>query len=614
VLGAILRRAAAGGALIACTAFAAPVLAHERVTDDGAISDTWAAMAHHQHDGQEGHIAPVDDLPSFLSYTAGGFRVELADGPGRVADVSAKGWYAYLTSFDEPVCSTGGVYVVDLRTKQRVARIPSHTDTFAGEGSQVITLDTPYFKGDVLLYNNETCGDQGVGGVTIVDVRDPRRPKKLVEGFGDFTNKGRSQRKANQIHSAFGWQDAATGRAYAILVDDMEATDVDIIDITNPSRPTFVSETDWSAKTMANEFPGGPHNQTPFLHDMVVKRIAGHYVGLLSYWDGGYLKLNLDNPASPTYIDDSAYDRFDLFQPLFSPEGNGHQSEFTRDNAYTIATDEDFDATRLVATAGVGAGEFEFTGTQGSDTPKIDADTSLAGPTKGVGLACDAGSVPAPGSPGVVAVIERGVCDFTVKVGTVESAGYVGAIVFNRTGDGGCEALVNMSVSGGIPAMFVARRDGFRILGQDLAGYVCSVDGTGTPGPAAGTAGLPVNVRATFDGWGYIHLFAASNMNRLDSFAIPESQDPSKAEGFGDLSVHEVATDPERDVAYISYYAGGLRVLSYRGGNLRQIGAFVDEGGNNFWGVEWHRTPDGQRWVLASDRDYGLYAFKLRAP
>ena len=72
--------------------------------------------------------------------------------------------------------------------------------------------------------------------------------------------------------------------------------------------------------------------------------------------------------------------------------------------------------------------------------------------------------------------------------------------------------------------------------------------------------------------------------------------------------------DPERDVAYLSYYNGGLRVMSYAHGRLIQIGAFNDVGDNNFWGVEWHKTPDGQRYVLASDRDYGLYVFKLDAP
>ena len=73
--------------------------------------------------------------------------------------------------------------------------------SYAGEGSQVITLTTSFFKGDLLVYNNEICAgnDKGVGGVTLVDVTNPLKPKKLVEGFGDFTVNGKSQTHSNEI-------------------------------------------------------------------------------------------------------------------------------------------------------------------------------------------------------------------------------------------------------------------------------------------------------------------------------------------------------------------------------------------------------------------------------
>ena len=96
---------------------------------------------------------------------------------------------------------------------------------------------------------------------------------------------------------------------------------------------------------------------------------------------------------------------------------------------------------------------------------------------------------------------------------------------------------------------------------------------------------------------------------QIDTYAIPESQDPAYASGFGDLSVHEVAIDPEEPLAYLSYYAGGFRVLEYGTGGLTEVGAFIDEGGNNFWGVEVYERG-GETYVLASDRDFGLYVFQ----
>lgn len=43
---------------------------------------------------------------------------------------------------------------------------------------------------------------------------------------------------------------------------------------------------------------------------------------------------------------------------------------------------------------------------------------------------------------------------------------------------------------------------------------------------------------------------------------------------------------------------------------IQEVGAFIDEGDNNFWGVEvWH-DEHGELFVLASDRDHGLYVFQ----
>ena len=603
---------------MSAAALAAPIAsAHtgSRLVDDGVMDSGKETHIHDdaQHGVDEGHLPPTTKnvrTVGKLDLFAG------AEEPGRVADVSAKGNYAYLTAFYEPDCDRGGVFIVDIANPaapKKVAKISSHLGTFSGEGSQVISLDTPSFTGDLLLYQNEICpgSTRGIGGVSLVDVTNPKAPKKLVEGFGDFTVNGNSQTHANETHSVFAWKD--DGRAYAVLVDDEESTDVDILDITNPSRPKLISETDLTAET---EQPlGAVHGDSAFLHDMVVKEIDGVQTMLVSYWDGGYAKLNVENPAKPVFIRDTDFASLDPVRlevtggaQRISPEGNAHQAEFTRDDKWFIATDEDFDPYRVTATI---EGGQTFTGVQGTDVPMIDEDTSLSGPTHGVGLGCDPATIP-PADPAIaqhVAVIERGVCDFTVKAQNAEAKGYDGAIIFNRTGEDGCEALLTPIIDAGIPSMFVSRTDGFKILtGGVPAGYTCSTDGSGTVAPTG--PGKAVDVRAVFDGWGYVHQFNASTMQDVDQYYVPESQDPAYASGFGDLSVHEVATDPDRNLAYISYYGAGFRVVSYGAGGMKEVGRHIDQGGNNFWGVEVHRHPNGQKYVLASDRDSGLYVFQ----
>jgi hypothetical protein len=143
--------------------------------------------------------------------------------------------------------------------------------------------------------------------------------------------------------------------------------------------------------------------------------------------------------------------------------------------------------------------------------------------------------------------------------------------------------------------------------------------------PAVGTVGDRISVTSQFDGWGYVHLYDAATGQEQDSFAIPEAMDPAYASGFGDLSVHEVATHPtDSSLAYLSYYAGGLRAVQVQCSNpadtttceLVEVGGYLDPDGNNFWGVEMVPNPadnpavsGDERLVLGSDRDYGLFIF-----
>ena len=66
---------------------------------------------------------------------------------------------------------------------------------------------------------------------------------------------GVPQTKANQTHSAFAWKSQGDGRWYVVLVDDLEELDVDILDITNPSKPKLVAE--WNLDSTAQTGPAG---------------------------------------------------------------------------------------------------------------------------------------------------------------------------------------------------------------------------------------------------------------------------------------------------------------------------------------------------------------------
>ncbi len=121
-----------------------------------------------------------------------------------------------------------------------------------------------------------------------------------------------------------------------------------------------------------------------------------------------------------------------------------------------------------------------------------------------------------------------------------------------------------------------------------------------------------MTLESYFDGWGYVRLFrnGSGKLTELDTYAVPESFNPDFASGFGDLSVHEVATSPTvPNRLYFSYYSAGFRVVEIQGDQLVEVGAFIDQGGNNLWGVQVFQHA-GQEYVAASDRDHGLYIFR----
>ncbi len=610
-------------------------------------SSTGTVVGHDQHGPGTDHLLGTGAFGSIDLLST----LRVTNTEGLVADVAVNpaGTYAFLANWGEPDCAgpeTGGqnspdagawvIDITDLEDPRQVGFIPSSQDTRPGEGMQVAAISTKFFTGDMLVMNNEHCGKNGKGGVSLFDVTDPLAPKRLSEHFGDRANLSKGD--SNDIHSAFAWDTGAN--AYVVLVDNFENTDVDILDITNPKRPRLIAELQLDAL-----FPGITQTAlgltTVNLHDMTVKLINGRWVMLLSYWDGGYVQLDVTNPASPTLIGDTDYinpdpELLESAGVALIPEGNGHQAEFTADNQYFVATDEDFapyGATHFEITTGPNAGTYPSVPVPGAAPIVNLPDEELDGPVVYGGYGCPASApIPTPESiPGYLAllgtddekiiVLQRGP---TGDPSAPEAACFPG------------EKAHQAVLAGWDAVLFVQRHGGTEnppfcgsgAFVDDIVG-VCTnhaayhklfgqaISTTYPDGPPIGTIGERMLATAAFDGWGYVHLYSNTAVGgkfaELDTYAINEAHDPAFATGFGDLTVHEVAThptDPTR--SYLSYYAGGLRALEIQGTELIEVGGYLDPNGNNFWGVEVFER-DGRTIILGSDRDSGLWVFKRKA-
>jgi hypothetical protein len=612
----------------------------------GALLMSASATAHpEQHPDIDGHLTGSGAWGN-LEFVS---KAVVTADEDRVADVTVNpaGTYAFLADWGGP-CTTSesggqtvpdaGAWVVDIRdlgNPRKVGYIPAHQDSRPGEGMQVVNITTPRFSGDVLVMNNEqycatTGKTEGKGGVSLFDVSNPLKPVKLSENWGD-----RGFGDMHDIHSAFAWD--AGDRAYVVIVDNFEWPDVDILDITNPKRPVLIAEYDLNLFGVAQPEYGLTES---FIHDMIVKQINGRWIMLVSYWDGGYVKLDVTNPAAATFIGDTDYAAVDpLLRKrtgiVLTPEGNGHQAEFTIDDKYFIATDEDFDPYRSTKFKIPSLDrEYDTAPTGGGAPVTFLPDKKLNGPVVYGGYGCPS-SAPIPPASSVnwgalaageekIVVLQRGpvddpsapegACFPGEKAAAGKAAGYDAVVLVSRHTSDGAAGDVPYCGSGAFPAepivtvctTHTAYHHMFESEPAFDLPYVASKE------PTRGQVGRRIEVGSTFDGWGYVHLFDANTMADLDQYAIPEAHDPEKAFGYGDLSVHEVAVDPdEANRAYLSYYSGGMRVLEIRRGKLVETGGYLDPRGNDFWGVETF-VRGGRTIVLGSDRDSGLWVFRQR--
>jgi hypothetical protein len=626
---------------------------HDRFVDGTRDSkeEIYGHYDGHQHGPSSGHLPPTQENVSVISKT------KLTTKEDKISDVAVLGDYAYLGEWSaglpSPRCR-GGVHVVDISDPsdpEKVGFLPSHQDTYVTEGVQALHVETAAFSGDLLVLSNESCGPRGIGGLTLWDVTDPLAPVKLSEDGGDYTdgpfeNPTNIDAVAHDSHSAMAWQDGDD--VYVIAVDnDEDPNDLDFFEITDPRNPELIAETgigDWPDAEV-NAF-----GDFPTSHDFDVRFLDGQWLTMVSYWDAGWVLLNVDDPSNPTFINDFNYAPCEAHLPsVCPPEGEAHQGEWNEDGTLFIGTDEDLAPFRLIFEIEGGGAAGEYTAEEFSWTIPIAtlADQRVNGPVVFGGYGCpgDRASIPPasvldpdtePGEDQIV-MFQRGpvedpnspgeACFFSEKVESAQLAGYDAAIVANHHSGAGEGAQPDATLCGSqghtftvtIPGLCVGHRL-MHMLFDRTPDYTVPYP-AGDPGdlePDIGDIGTgKVDATSFFSGWGYSRLLNADTLQEIDQFWIDEAADPAFGVGFGDVDVHEVATGrgPDADLAYFAHYSGGIRVARFDDTGIEEVGRFIDQGGNDFWGVQLtDKFADEGRVVAYSDRDFGLYLATYTGP
>ena len=412
----------------------------------------------------------------------------------------------------------------------------------------------------------------------------------------------------------------AGDHAYLVTVDNLEGPDVDIFDISDPAHPVKVGGVQ-PGRAFAGIIPepvNGHGRVVPPRRDRRGDR--RRQVMSVSYWDGGYVMLDVTDPANATYIADSDFAAVDR---RLSRRGRPscRRATPTRPSSpsttsYLITADEDFNPYTAAA-------QNSMTARPSSRDAGIDSRRSSPARSSRARQSSSGGPVPATRAVRgrlvgtQIAVVERGRVHLYREGAASRRRRLRGHPRLEPDRRRRLQEALGMRVEGTTRLRLRGRMTGFALLRRGRYNEAACVAGNaGAQAPIAlGTLGDTV-ARVVLRRLGLRPPVRERRGQAPGARHLRHSRGPRPGlrQGFGDLSVHEVAMSQWMPTGrYLSYYSGGFRVMKSWATEIVEVGHFIAAGGNNFWGVQVFEH-DGVEYVLASDRDYGLYIFKYTGP
>ena len=217
-------------------------------------------------------------------------------------------------------------------------------------------VDTPHFQGEVLAVGLQDCsplaGPHGLAGVEFWDVTQPDAPVML-----SYYPVG----SVHGVHELF--ITARDGHAYALLAVPYSEVydgrgDVRIVDITDPRLPVEVA--DWGiGKDLGLAFGspglttlGPPYDCTPpagtpdycrgslpYVYGHSVSADETGQVAYVSYWDAGWVALDISDPTNPIVLSHS--------DVSLAADGDLHSTVKVPGRQLLVTTDEDLSPDRF---------------------------------------------------------------------------------------------------------------------------------------------------------------------------------------------------------------------------------------------------------------------------
>ena len=274
-------------------------------------------------------------------------------GRGYNGDVWVHDGYAYVGHWGFQDWATGndrfcpdapnsGVAVIDVSDPENPTRV-STLQNPAGTSAEDVVVYSDGVR-DIAVAGIQWCGGSRYDadadrGLMLWDVTNASSPVQV--GYLKTACRTRGVHEFEVEHHANGrtyayatvptsrYPDANTSSGYR---DENGDGDFRMIDITNPANPSQVSN--WGIQDVGGPFvPGQGCDPDPNYGHGAEPSQDGTLV-FLSYWDSGFIALDVSNPAAPVFKGDTTYPP--------AADGDAHSSNYDDDGQLLFTADEDF--------------------------------------------------------------------------------------------------------------------------------------------------------------------------------------------------------------------------------------------------------------------------------
>lgn len=514
------------------------------------------------------------------------------------------GKFAYVGTWSAQ-CTGHGAKIIDVNDPTHPKWVGYVGARKGSSNEDVVVIEIG--ERDVLGIGVQPCGNRGQAGLALFDVTDPRHPTEL--GFFE-TPSGVHELDMVQAGSRTLAAMALPFNEFAMVFGEDLGGEVWIADITDPTNPEFVS--DWGIigdsdlliqggnDPVTSSFQGLGFFAATLAHSV---RFADAGASLyVSYWDGGFIKFDVSDPANPTVVARTLYDADDA--------GDGH-SLTTYDvggDRYLLTNDEDFAGIpETIVVTSSATGTTEYPGIQEPWAPtSLYSLGSVTGSVHDAGDGCQASDF--AGASGDIAMADTvdpfypeffgdPPCTVGAQAAMAADAGAI-AFVSNLISIDdaypfGPDADVSATV--GMPILQISDID-------ELASDIRSALGGGAVTLTAVSEDPPT--------WGHLRVYretGATEWTQVGEFRGPATGPDTPP---GSWTIHNTETLGDR--AYVSWYSAGIVALDISDPTSpSMVGQFVPDTSRrhaNSLGV-----GPAEVWGVAIDPETGIvYASDMR--